>query len=249
MKIQVLAAALSLRLLGTLGAQGSPPLSALGSEDGARLGRGEALVRTVDDPAKLSLAASGELADELRSRIAALDPNYLSEVILVIPYRKGAIEGLAAALADVEGYRSIEYYSKRQKNSYELFDKVEVRARRREAGGEVIEAWQHMEPFSEYGSTYRYSLTPSPAGDGKELFFIGENTSPISYKGVQAVRSGNMAWILYAFPSGDKIVFYGVGGVRAFDMLGTLRDRLEASFIGRVESFFGYMSRKLKGSV
>jgi hypothetical protein len=249
LKASALAAAFALCAIGpiSIGAQGMPPLSGLGSEDSARLGRGEALVRTVDDPRKLSLAASGELADELRRRIVALDPNYLSEVMLVIPYRKGAIEVLAAALANVEGYRGIEYYSKRQKNTYQLFDKVEVKSRRNEAGGEVIEARQHMEPFAEYGSTYRYSLTTSPAGE--ELFFIALNTSPIGYKGVQAVKSGDMAWILYAFPYGDKIVFYGVGGVRAFDMLGALRDRLEASFIGRVESFFGYMSRKLKGSV
>jgi hypothetical protein len=249
LKAPLRAAAFTLFVLATIGmyAQVALPLSNLGGEDSARLGRGEALVRTVDDPRKLSLAAAGGFADELRKRIAKVDPNYLSEVMLVIPYRKGAIETLAAALANVEGYRGIEYYSKRQNNTYELFDKVEVKSKRNEAGGEVIEAWQHMEPFAEYGSTYRYSLIKSPAG--AELFFIAENTSPISYKGVQAVKTGDMAWILYAFPVGDRIVFYGVGGVRAFDMLGALRDRLEASFIGRVESFFGYMSRKLKGSV
>ena len=35
------------------------------------------------------------------------------------------------------------------------------------------------------------------------------------------------------------------GAVRAFDMFGAIRDRLETSFLGRVEAFFGYMSKKL----
>jgi hypothetical protein len=249
MKAKVLAAALALPSLGALWAQGALPFAGLGSEDSAKLGRGEAVIRTVEDAGKLSLAASGELADELRARIAELDPNYLSEVMAAIPNRKGAIEGLAATLADVQGYLHIEYFSKRQQKTYPLFDKMEVRSRRNEAEGETIEAWQHMDPFAEYGSTYRYKIKSSPSGAGQELFFVAMNTSPISYRGVQAVKSGDMAWILYAFPFGDRIVFYGVGAVRAFDMLGVLRDRLETSFLGRVEAFFGYMSQKLKGSV
>jgi hypothetical protein len=232
---------------GTVFSQGIASSLVLGAEDAVRLGRGEAVVRTVDDPSKLSLAAEGEFADQLRSRIASLKPNYISEVMLTIPYRKGAIEELAAVLANVKGYVGIEYYSKRNKVTTPLFDKVDLAARRSFAGGEVIEATQHMEPFSDYGCTYRYRVKASPAGPGSELFFIAENTSPIGYNGVQAVTPGNMAWVLYAFPAGDRIVFYGVGGVRAFDMLGALRDRLEPAFIGRVEAFFGYMSKKLKG--
>jgi hypothetical protein len=220
----------------------------LGAEDAARLGRGESVIRMVDNPRKLSLSAEGEFAAELRSRIASLKPNYLSEVMLSIPYRPGAIEALAAALSDVKGYCGIEYYSKRQKKIYPLFDKMEVKARRSEAGGEVIEAWQHMDPFSEYKSVYRYRTKASPTGPGSELFFIGENTSALSYEGVEAVTPGDMAWALYAFPSGGRIFFYGVGGVRAFDMFGVLRDRLEVSFMGRIEAFFGYMSKKLRGN-
>jgi hypothetical protein len=227
--------------------QGIASSLVLGAEDAVRLGRGEAVVRTVDDPSKLSLAAEGEFAEQLRSRIASLKPNYLSEVMLSIPYRKGAIEELAAVLANVKGYVRIEYYSKRNKITTPLFDKVVLEERRSFAGGEVIEATQHMEPFTDYSCRYRYRVKASPAGPGSELFFIAENTSPIGYNGVQAVTAGNMAWVLYAFPAGDRIVFYGVGGVRAFDMLGTLRERLEPAFIGRVEAFFGYMSRKLKG--
>jgi hypothetical protein len=227
--------------------QGAAPSLSLGAEDAARLARGEAVIRSVDNPKKLSLVAEGEFAAELRSRIASLRPNYLSEVMLSVPYRKGAIEELAAALADVKGYVGIAYYSKRQKRNYDLFDKVDIGARRADPEGETIEAAQHMEPFADYGAVYRYRVRASVPGPGSELFFQSENTSPISYDGVKAVAPGNMSWMLYAFPAGDRIVFYGVGGVRAFDMFGILRDRLETSFIGRVEAFFGYMSKKLQG--
>ena len=224
----------------------SSPLT-LSAEDAARLGRGEAVVRAVGGPKELSLAVGGEFADELRSRIASLRPNYLSEVMLVIPYRKGAVEKLAADLADVKAFVGIPYYSQRNKTTYPLFDKVEIRARGKTSGEESIEAWQHMEPFTDFSSTYLSRLRVAALGSGTELFFKNENTSPIGYNGIQAVAPGNMVWMLYAFPSGNSIFFYGVGGVRAFDMLGTLRDRLESAFLGRVEAFFTYMSKKLKG--
>ena len=222
---------------------GSPIL--LGREDQARLDSGEAVIREVKDARSLSLKAPGAFADELRGRIAGLRPNYLSEVLFSAPRRDGAMESLAAALADVKGYVGIQYWSKRNQVYFDLFDRMELRSRELVDGGERIETWQHMEPFSDYGCRYTYRLTPRASGEGSDLFFTCENTSPISFDGFAAVSAGNMVWMLYAFPAGDRILFYGVGAVRAFDMFGVMRDRLQVSFLGRVESFFKFMSGKL----
>jgi hypothetical protein len=226
-------------------AEGSP--LNLGSEDSARLDRGEAVIHEVKDPSALSLSAAGSFADELRARVSSLRPNYLSEVIFSAPRRKGAMEALTAALADVKGYVGIKYWSLRNHVYFILFDKMEIKARSQIDGGERIETWQHMEPFSDYGCIYTYRMAPASSGDGAELFFMCENSSSLSFDGVNAVSPGRMLWILYAFPEGDRILFYGVGAVQAFDMFGMMRSRLETSFIGRVESFFNYMSGKLRG--
>jgi hypothetical protein len=229
-------------------AEAQQPLSGLGADDLLRLSRGEAVIRQVRDARSLALSAKGELADRLISRISALKPNYLSELIFLAPEREGAIESLALALADVKGYIGIPYWSKRQKTYYDLFDKMEITSRTTLEGGERIEAVEHMEPFAEFGCRYAYRASASPSGGGSELFFECENTSPISYSGISAVSPSHMTWLLYAFPSEGKIVFYGVGAVKAFDMFGVIRDRLETSFLGRVEAFFGYMSKKLGGA-
>lgn len=244
----------SLRAIGILAlampasaamAQGTSPVLRLGAEDLAGLGRGEAVIREVGDARALSLTASGANADEIRSRVAALKPNYLSEVMFSAPAAEGAVDSLARALADVKGYTSIRYWSKRQRTTYDLFDKMEISSRTAVPGGERIEVLQHMEPFADFGCRYAYWIAAPAPGKSPELFFECENTSPISYKGVSAVSPGHMLWMLYAFPSQGRIVFYGVGAVRAFDMFGVIRDRLETSFMGRVEAFFGHMSKKL----
>ena len=242
---QAIAAAALLLAIGA--ASGAQPAFVLGDADKAQLDSGKAVIREVKNPRELSLKASGAIADELRSRVAALRPNYLSEVVFSAPRRDGAMDYLAAALSDVKGYVGIKYWSKRNETWYDLFDKMELRSRTKADGNETIETWQHMEPFSDYGCRYACRTLPAAPEGGSELFFQCENTSAISFDGIAAVSAGNMVWMLYAFPEGDRILFYGVGAVRAFDMFGVIRDRLQVSFIGRVESFFMFMSGKLGG--
>jgi hypothetical protein len=210
--------------------------------------KGEALIRELRSYRDLALTVSSSGAESIRNAVKKLKPNYLSEVIALIPRREAAIEVLAAKLADVKGYIGIQYWSKRQKTYYDLFDKMEILSRTTTVGGEEIEVLQHMEPFSEYTCRYLYRVSASAQGPGDELFFSSENLSTISYsyEGIDAVSAGDMRWMLYAFPSGDWMVFYGVGAVKAFDMFGIIRDRLKTSFLGRIESFFGAMLDKMK---
>ncbi len=230
----------------------------LNAAEEAVLDGGRAVVRTVRNPKKLGLILPGAQADELRSRIASLKPNYATEVIARVGVKSEAeaaalLERLAAALSDVKGYVGIRYYSTRQKTDYDLFDKMDITARTKAASGETIEVVQHMEPFDDFGARYEYRLTDSAGkdaapGGAAALSFFGSNLGPIvySYQNFKAVSTGNMIWGLYAFRDGENVVFYGIGGVKAFDMLGIFRDRLEASFMGRVTAFFTAMSEKLR---
>jgi hypothetical protein len=226
-------------------AQGA--LRSLSADETSRLGRGEAIVRSVPDYRRLALAAPGKAADGLRSAIAALKPNYLSEVIASAQAADDAaaaaiLDRLAAALAEPKGYVGIPYYSKRQKKTYDLFDKMEILARKAAPGGESIEVLQHMEPFDDFRARYEYSL------EGGTLRFSGTNLDGIiySYRKFKAVSAGGMLWSLYAFREGDRLIFYGVGAVNAFDLFGVFRDRLETSFTGRIEAFFTAMSSKMR---
>jgi len=234
-------------------------LKGLSSGEIDLLVQGKAVIRSLPDYHSLALAAQGQAADKVRSAVAAVRPNYLTEVIAIIPAADEAaaevlIRRLAAALADPEGYVGIPYWSKRQQKTYDLFDKMAIGSRAAMGGGERIDTLQHMEPFDDFRARYEYSLmgaSGGAAGSGTAaaLLFSAVNLDPIiySYRNFKAVNTGDMVWYLYAFRDGNRVVFYGVGAVKVFDLFGAFRDRLEASFMGRVEAFFSFMSTRMRG--
>ena len=210
----------------------------LSEQELAILDGGKALVRQVSSPSSLSLGASGAFADEIRNRVKTLAANYIGEVIMVIPAGSSPsdfMSTLAGDLANVEGYVGIPYWSKQNKRLYDLFDKMRIVERTRQAGGQTVVADQHMEPFADYRARYSYEL------DAGELHFRSENLTTISYKGFDAVGPGNMVWYLYGFSQDGATILYGVGAVKAFDMYGLLGDRLRTSFMGRIQAFLSYM--------
>jgi hypothetical protein len=207
----------------------------------AALERGEVVTGTPKDRSKLGLAAPGAAADRLRSRIAALRPNYVTEFMAVAPADDRTLPRLMSALRDVEKYKSIIYTAKRGNVDFPLFDKMIVTSRMAAPGGEVLETAQHMMPFEDFTARNEYVLV------GDELTFLSENTSPLRYFGFSAVRPGDMVWSIWARRSGDRCYFYGIGAMGAFDGFGAARERLEPSFVGRVGSFMTFMHKAMRG--
>ena len=212
------------------------------AEELAALDRGEVVSGRLSDWNRMSLGTAGGAADAVRSRIAALKPNYVAEFLAVAPETGARLERLASALGDVKEYTSMAYHSPRYDKDFPLFDKMEVESRRPVPGGEHIDASAHMQPFEDFEAGYEYVL----AGD--ELAFSSGNRTELRYGGFSAVKPGDMAWCIVARSSGGRTYFYGIGAMRAFDALGLARPRLEPSFDGRVESFMKYMYERMKGS-
>lgn len=217
------------------------------ADDRASLERGEVIIRAVSGTDRLSLAAFDPRAESLLADIAKLKPNYLTEFLMAIPLegaRKGeaVLDDLARALADVAGYNKIPYWSVRQQTTYDLFDRMEILARKPSGKGEAIEVLQHMEPFDDFRAVYEYRRF---AGG---LEFSGVNLDSViyTYRNFSAVNPGNLVWRLYTFEKEGRLYACGVGAVKAFDLFGIVRDRLEPSFMGRVEAFFRHISRQIK---
>lgn len=220
----------------------------LSDAETAALERGELLVRPLEASGKLSLVRDDNATREIVQRIRTIRPNYTAEFMAIIPVKDMAqadsmLRRIAAVLSDVEGYINIPYWSKQQKTTYALFDRMEVldRKARQTDNGETIEVRQHMEPFDEFRARYDYSL------DKETLRFSVVNLDSIvySYQHFRAVTPGNMVWELYVFRHNDGLYVYGVGAVKAFDLFGLFRDRLEPSLMGRVEAFFTYITKKI----
>ena len=200
------------------------------------------MVHSLGDWNRLALPAAAPGAADLKAAISGLKPNYLTEVMAVLPASPEAelTVRLETALEAVGDYTKIPYYSLRWKKTFPLFDSVEILARVTDAGSGRVDVRLVMDPFDQFPARYSWRR------ESNGLAFSCENTGPISYHGVRAVQSGAMIWRLVLYRSGDRMVFYGVGAVKAFDMFGAIRDRLEPSFIGRTEAFFTYMLGRLR---
>ena len=110
----------------SLSAQEALPLRALSPEELSVIASGKAVIRTNPNPRGLALLAPGEFPDRIRARVAGIKPNDITELVALSDSSQDGkgMERLAAALADVQSYVGIPYYSKRNKVTVDLFDKV-----------------------------------------------------------------------------------------------------------------------------
>ncbi|HSV55684.1 MAG TPA: DUF6675 family protein, partial [Magnetospirillaceae bacterium] len=218
----------------------APPFRNLTAKESAALAEGKSVFRQPLGWRDLSAPAGAPFSRDVEDMVRRLGANYLGEVILVLPRADNPdlLANLARALADVESHVGIPYWSRRHRKHFDLFDRVAVveRSGNETEGG--LTADQLMEPFDLYRARHSWSLR-----DGR-LSFRSENLTHIAYDGRNAVFPGQMVWRLEAYAEGGYWVLYGIGAVRAFDMFGLLRDRLSASFLGRIEAFFGHIYRK-----
>jgi len=201
------------------------------------LSQGQTVFRQPDNWKDLSIPVAATFYREIEETIRKGGHNYIGEVILVLPNDQAEelLPVLKERLLDFEGYAGIPYQARRSKRWYDLFDYVKEVGGSRNTTGGMVEVLQFMEPFGEYGSTFEWTIKPD------SVAYTGRNTSSLSYKGVRAVSPGNLIWRFHAYPVDGHWVFYGLGAVKAFDLFGTLHDRLSASFMARIEAFFRHV--------
>ncbi len=217
-------------------------LSGLSTQEATSLLGGEALIREIKTHTALTLSGFDDEAMKIKKEIAALSPNYITEVIALIPYRDSAnqIGKLATVLSDLDSYVGIPYWSAQMQKTYDLFDKMTITVKKQIPGGTYLESVQHMKPFEDYKASYEYRMS------NDALIFHSTNLSHLVYKGIRSVAPKGMHWYLYVFRNESNLVYYAVGAVKAFDMMGLIRERLKVSFIGRVDAFFKHMFAQLE---
>jgi len=208
--------------------------SGLEAGETAKLSAGNPVLRVSDRAKNLALAGDAGQAADIKGRFAKLGPNYFGEFLYVRRFDPSLLEKLRTYLADPRHFIGIPYYSQRNKATYSLFDRMDVKETKSQGDLAIVLVSQHMEPFDDYEATY--SLRRIDGG----LVFTFVNDEPIvyNYRHFKAAGPGGMAWSLYAFEKDGWFWMYGAGGVRAFDLFGAFRDRLEDSFLGRIEAFF-----------
>ncbi|HUX43058.1 MAG TPA: DUF6675 family protein [Rectinemataceae bacterium] len=207
------------------------------------LSDGQPVIRTSAHPRASALVGNSATAAALRDRFGKLNPNYYGEFLYVRRFDPVLLDGLEKYLSDPRHFVGLPYRSKRNNAVYDLFDRMDVSESSSSGGATTVTVVQHMEPFAAYRASYRIARR----GNELEFSFVNEGPLVYSYQNFKAAGPGDMAWSVYAFEKDGWLWFYGAGGVKAFDLFGAFRGRLEDSFMGRIGAFFGAAMKAIGG--
>jgi uncharacterized protein DUF6675 len=216
---------------------GDLPFSDLSSSDLATLNRGEAVSKTLDSYKEIRLQPVDEESKKLLELMKKVKPNFLSEVLMVIPVEEGQdyLSAIQANLMDVEKFDSINTWSIRREKEFPLFeDTTIISVNSNNSEKSSVEAAHTMRPFRPHESIYEFLLKENT------FLFTSTNSTVIKYNMFRAVKKGNMINILWIKDLGSTLFVYGAGGASVSPFFTLFGDRLDDSFTGRVEAFFSW---------
>lgn len=189
--------------------------------------------------------------------IKELKPNYIAEIIRIIPVSKKPelINELYTILNDIPSYKGIPYYSERNDLWVDLYSEAKIIDKTESAEwNSLINAEFYMKPFGTILSKILikadhadFKTVSSGKSDLTSLYYENINTSPVLYRDITCIKPQKMKSVIYVFKSDDYWILYGIGGANA-PRIPFLNKRIEVSFINRIKTFCNYVFSKL-GSV
>lgn len=218
-------------------AAGELPFRDLSVGELISLEQGESLFRILKSYKDFSLQTENSDSKQIQNLLKDINPNFLAEILMVIPVDEKVdnLNLIRTSLMDVTLFDDIPYYSRRNEKWYPLYEDTEILSRSdSESGESIISAYHKMKPFKPQETRYKYSIT-------EDIFWYeSRNSSNIYYKSFKAVKKGNLITLLWIKDDGDRLIVYGIGGAKAFTFFGLFGERMDNSFIGRMEAFFSW---------
>lgn len=208
-----------------------------------QLENGETVIKNIGKPQNISLTNSNnKLVEDIHDVIYEKDPNYLAEIIKIIPKsnNEDIISKLFEAIMDIESYTEIPYFSERHQCYFNLYDSAKINYIQGTENEKKLNFTVEMEPFGTITMNGKISKTDN------SLSFSMENTTKVIYENmhITCAKVGNMYSAIVLFEYGDYYILYGIGGVKGPSIF-FLRDRIDISFVGRINSFCKYMFEKI----
>lgn len=215
------------------------PFKNLSEKDLNSINRGNLVIRNIGSYKNISLDKNTSYASKIYSNIKDANPNYLMEVIQILPYEghENLLANIKKTLVNVEDYAGIPYYSIRQQKTFDLYSSVKIKSKNVTGSSARILADIEMNPVGVVAT----DISISNSAD--ELVYINTNTENIKYEGITCIKKEKMRTCIYVFRDNDKIILYGIGGVKAPTAF--VKDRIETSFLGRIQSFCKYVFKKI----
>jgi hypothetical protein len=174
------------------------------------------------------------LQTKVYENLKDLKPNFLTQLDFEISVPLGKedefLSKVISILTDFSHYNEIPYYSRQNDSWHQLFYDIELS---HTFNNEWIETLNlRMQPFEP--GKMQFSMESGRDG----ILFNSINIDHLYYGKIRAARSEKMKISLSVEKAPGKLIFYGLGGAKAFGGFGSLRDRLDVAFNGRIEAFF-----------
>lgn len=208
-----------------------------------QLEQGETIIRNVGSYKKLALTNSkNELITEVQKELKDRNPNYLAEIIKVVPKEgnENLIQQVFEGINDIESYTEIPYFSERQQKWYDLYDSVVINSTSGTENNKINEYSVEMTPFGIIDISAKLEKTDN------SLYFsmINKNKVIYEYKNITCIKPEKMYSSIVLFEYNNYYILYGIGALNAPSIF-FLQDRIETAFIGRMKYFCKYMFEQI----
>lgn len=207
----------------------------------ATISEGKVIIRNIDSLKDLALSSDNEGAKKVQDEAKNLKPAYIAEIIQIKPYKgnETLIDKLSTLIMDIPSYVGIPYYSVRAEEWYDLYSSARIISEEKKDNFSKVFADLEMEPFGLIHTQIDTVRTTD------YFYYESQNLNKLRYYDkFNCVNPNKMKSLITAYRDGDNIVLYGIGAVNAPSIF-FLRDRVETSFMNRINTFCTYFFNKL----
>lgn len=208
-----------------------------------RLANNETVVRNIGNAKKLSLTESGnELIQSLHKDLLKSNPNYLAEIIRIVPKKDNEFlpEEIYNAILDIESYTEIPYFSERQQKWYNLYESAIINSIKETGDTKEIDFTVEMKPFNIFDMYGKLQKTEN------SLYYKMVNDTKVIHDqtNITCVKPKNMVSSIVLFEYNDYYILYGIGSVDAPSIF-FMKDRIDTAFIGRIKDFCKFIFEQI----
>lgn len=207
---------------------------------------GKIIYKNIKNASNISLLDKNDIL----SPIKQLKPNYLAEIIQIIPVSKkqNLLTELYKILTDIPSYKGIPYYSEHNDIWVDLYSEAKIlQTNRTSAYKSSINAEFYMDPFETIFSRIDIDKPQVTNKNSEYLFYQNVNTSNIMYHEFTCIKPEKMKSLIYVYKADNFWILYGIGGLNA-PKVPFLSSRIELSFMNRIKTFCNFVFTKLNNN-
>lgn len=203
---------------------------------------GQILIRKLSNINK-SVLKTNSKTESIIKEIKDRNPNYLAEIICVIPKSKcpNLIEQVETTILDFDSYTKIPYYSEYNDLWVNLYESATLNSKKQDKDTTKLNYTVYMRPF-EY-ITLDAQLTVQP--NYLSFYTINTTTAVWDRSSLVSIKPKKMYSAISVYEDSDYYVLFGVGSLNAPSII-FLRDRLDMAFLGRIKYFTKYVFEQIQ---